>query len=157
MSLSVSDSSTHPGDLRADMIELDEKNEKKRKKNERYFLTNCSPQYIRTFEHTKTQLYLVVINIIIIFLVIDFSNHNIGTNSTTAVVPLIVVTDDETDSTPSKRFVHYSSRLAKAKNSYSSITPINMDHINFKGRRPRLFLAKTERLFPFNFCRLFQQ
>ncbi|CAF0993071.1 unnamed protein product [Adineta ricciae] len=59
-------------------------------------------------------------------------NHNIGTNSTTAVVPLIVVTDDETDTTPSKRFVHYSSRFVKAKNSYSSITPINMDHLNFK-------------------------
>jgi hypothetical protein len=74
---------------------------------------------------------LVIINIIIF--IIDFSNQNIGANSTTAVVPLIVVTHDETYTTTSKRLVHPSSRVDKTKTPRPPITPINMDNINFKG------------------------
>ncbi len=74
----------------------------------------------------------MVIIIIGIF-IIDFSNQNIGAHSTTAVVPLIVVTHDETDTTTSKRLVHPSSRVDKKQIPRPSITPINMDNINFKG------------------------
>jgi hypothetical protein len=80
---------------------------------------------------------LLVINIIIIVIVIifitDFSNHNIGAHTNTAAIPLIVVTDDETDTISSTRFIHHSSRVDKAKNPYPSITPINMDNLSLKG------------------------
>ncbi|CAF0881089.1 unnamed protein product [Adineta steineri] len=59
-------------------------------------------------------------------------NHNSGTNSNTASVPLIVVTHDEIDTTSTKHLKHHSSRVDKTKDPYPSITPINMDNINFK-------------------------
>jgi hypothetical protein len=84
---------------------------------------------------------LLVIIIIVIF-IIDFSNHNIDAHSDTAAIPLIVVTHEEID-TASSRLLHQSSRVdTTTKNPYSSITPINMDNISLKGIRRKKFIIK---------------
>lgn len=73
--------------------------------------------------------YLSMSSFLVLFLY--FSNHNTDAHSNPAVVPLIVVTNDETSRTRCKQ--NSSSRVDKAaKSSYPSILPINMDNISLK-------------------------
>ncbi len=96
----------------------------------------------------KSQKCLFVIIIITVIILIDSSKHNIDAPGNPAAVPLIIVTNEETDTT-SKGPVQHPSRIdKKGKTPLPSITPINMDDISLKGKRSRRKKKLTCFYFP---------
>lgn len=147
MSFSLSDSSTQLADFRTDIIELDEKIEEKRgteeeEKKRRRRRRRIEKIFLQMGFSWRTDRYhLITItdrclfdNVIVIFR-IDFSYSHIDAHGNSSVIPLIVVTHEESDTTSSPPVHHPSTIDNRTKTSYSTITSINMDNISLKGRR----------------------